>query len=175
MVEGTARAFAPVVGPGTRVLILGSLPGAASIAAGEYYAHPRNLFWTLMGGVIGRELTTLPYAERLAALGRARVGLWDVLAGARRVGSLDAAIRAPERRDLIALAAGLPALRAVGANGRYAAAAAARAFAGSGVVVIPLPSSSPAYAAMPFAAKQAAWNALASHLGDDGTPRHPRG
>ena len=67
------RAFAPVVDEDTRVLVLGSLPGRMSLDAGRYYAHPRNLFWHLIGTVIGRDLASLDYAERLAALRAARV------------------------------------------------------------------------------------------------------
>ena len=116
-----ARAFAPVAGRGTRLLILGSLPGAASLRAGQYYAHPQNGFWRLIGAVIGRDLAALPYPDRLAALPPAGVGLWDVIASAERPGSVDAAIRDPEPADLAALVAGLPALRAVGFNGATAA------------------------------------------------------
>ena len=72
------HAFAPHAGPGTRVLILGSLPGEASLAASQYYAHPRNLFWHLVGSVIGRDLADLPYPERLAALEAAGIGVWDL-------------------------------------------------------------------------------------------------
>ena len=90
-------AFAPIVSPGTRVLILGSLPGEASLAAQRYYAHPQNRFWVLAGAVIGREdLGQLAYEERLAALQDAHVGLWDTIASAHRPGSLDAAIREAE-------------------------------------------------------------------------------
>lgn len=117
-----ARAFAPVAGPGTRVLILGSLPGVASLAAGQYYAHPRNAFWRLAGAVIGADLAGLAYDARLAALRGAGLGLWDVIASAERVGSLDAAIRNPERADVAALVATLPDLRAVAFNGAKAAA-----------------------------------------------------
>ena len=82
------RGFAPVVDERTRVLILGSLPGDASLRAGQYYGHPQNAFWRLVGGVIGRDLAALPYDERLAALRAAGVGLWDVVASAERPGSL---------------------------------------------------------------------------------------
>ena len=114
-------AFAPVAGPGTRLLILGSLPGEASLRAGQYYAHPQNAFWRLIGAAIGREIAALPYPERLAALAAAGVGLWDVVASAERPGSGDAAIRDPEHADLAGLVARLPALRAVGFNGGTAA------------------------------------------------------
>ena len=88
--------FPPVVDAGTRLLILGSLPGDASLKAAQYYAHPRNGFWPLIGGVVGEDLVALPYDQRLTRLLAHGVGLWDVIASAERAGSLDAAIRSPE-------------------------------------------------------------------------------
>lgn len=159
-----AGAFAPVADARTRVLILGSLPGTASLAAGQYYAHPRNDFWRLIGAVTGVELAALPYRARLAALLGAGVGLWDVIASARRRGSLDAAIREAETADLATLAARLPALRAVAFNGAKAAALGRRRLAEvPRLVLIDLPSSSPAHA-RPLAAKLAAWQALGPYL-----------
>ena len=159
------RAFDPVVDANTRLLILGSLPGDASLRAGQYYGHPRNAFWRLIGGVIGRDLAALSYEDRLAALRAAGVGLWDVIASAERPGSLDAAIRAPEAADLRALVATLPALRAVAFNGGKAAklGRAVLADRSEGVALIDLPSSSPAHA-RPFEEKAAAWAALAHAL-----------
>ena len=157
--------FEPVVDANTRLLILGSLPGDASLRAGQYYGHPRNAFWRLIGGVIGRDLAALSYEDRLAALRAAGVGLWDVIASAERPGSLDAAIRAPEAADLRALVATLPALRAVAFNGGKAAklGRAVLADRSEGVALIDLPSSSPAHA-RPFEEKAAAWAALAHPL-----------
>jgi hypoxanthine-DNA glycosylase len=162
-----SHAFAPVVGDGVRVLVLGSLPGTASLAAGQYYAHPRNAFWRLIGAVIGANLAALPYPERLAALTAARVGLWDVVASAERPGSGDAAIRQAEAADLEALVARLPALRAIGFNGATAARIGRRQLGkpGMGLTLLDLPSSSPAHAGMPFAAKLARWKALGGYLG----------
>src|SRR4051794_1456568 len=111
------RSFPPVVNPQVRLLVLGSLPGVRSLAAQRYYAHPQNQFWQLMSGVIGQDLTALAYEARLAALLAARVGLWDVVASARREGSSDAAIRDLVGNDLAGLVATLPALRAIGFNG----------------------------------------------------------
>ena len=91
--------LAPVLAPDTRVLVLGSFPGAASLAAGKYYAHPRNQFWRLISAVIGEDLASLPYEERLPRLLARRFGLWDVLAGCERKGSLDSAIRNPAAND----------------------------------------------------------------------------
>ncbi|HWW11544.1 MAG TPA: DNA-deoxyinosine glycosylase, partial [Brevundimonas sp.] len=71
------RAFDPVVDADTRLLILGSLPGDASLKVGQYYGHPQNAFWRLVGEVVGRDLVALPYPDRLKALRAAHVGLWD--------------------------------------------------------------------------------------------------
>ena len=85
------------------MLVLGSLPGDRSLAEQRYYAHPQNQFWRLIGAAVGRELVQLSYEERLAALREAGVGLWDVVARARREGSSDAAIRDASANDLVAL------------------------------------------------------------------------
>ena len=154
--------FAPVVDMGTRILILGSLPGVASLAAQRYYAHPQNAFWRLVGGAIGVDLSLLDYDARLAALLAHRIGLWDVVATARRAGSLDGAIRDVERHDLGALVATLPALRLVAFNGRTAAAIGTRTLPAATPHRV-LPSSSAAYT-LPFATKAAAWAALAEAL-----------
>lgn len=156
--------FDPVVDASTRLLILGSLPGDASLKAAQYYGHPQNAFWRLIGGVIGLDLAALPYDDRLAALKAAGVGLWDVIASAERPGSLDAAIRRPEAADLRGLVAGLPDLRAVAFNGGTAARLGRAMLAdAAGVSLIALPSSSPAHA-RPFAEKAAAWAVLARSL-----------
>ncbi len=156
--------FPPAVAPNTRVLILGSLPGERSLAEQRYYAHPQNRFWHLAGTLIGRDLAPLAYEERLAALLAAGVGLWDVVASATRSGSLDAAIRAPEHNSLAALAASLPGLRAVGFNGATAARIGMPQLDGTRLAVIPLPSSSPAFAAMKLAEKERRWCELAQFL-----------
>ncbi|MES2833822.1 MAG: DNA-deoxyinosine glycosylase [Pseudomonadota bacterium] len=157
-------AFAPVVDAHTRLLILGSLPGDASLKAAQYYAHPQNAFWRLTGGVIGRDLAALPYVDRLEALKAARIGLWDVIAGAERQGSLDGAIRNAEAADLQRLIAGLPELRAVAFNGGTAARIGRRSLTGMDAALIDLPSSSPAFT-KPFVEKAEAWSALKAFLG----------
>lgn len=157
--------FPPVVAPDTRVLVLGSLPGDRSLAAGRYYAHPRNRFWHLIGRAIGLELEPLDYEARLAALLRARVGLWDTVGSARRIGSLDTAIREAEPNPLADLAASLPDLRAVGFNGKASALVGMPLLAGRGLALIPLPSSSPANASVPLAEKEKLWAALGEFLG----------
>ncbi len=152
--------FAPVVDTETRLLILGSLPGDASLKAAQYYAHPRNAFWPLMGGVLGEDLLALRYEQRLDRLKARSVGLWDVIASAERSGSLDAEIRSPEAADLRGLIGGLPRLRAVAFNGKLAAKLGRRIIGDvAGVRLVDLPSSSPAHA-IPLAGKAKIWNSL---------------
>lgn len=153
-----------MVAPDTRVLILGSLPGERSLAEGRYYAHPRNLFWRLVGGVLGRDLEALDYEARLAALIGARIGLWDVVASARREGSLDTSIREAQHNPLADLAGSLPDLRAAAFNGAKSARAGTPLLAHSDIALLALPSSSPAYAAMPFAEKLRLWGAIGEFI-----------
>ena len=156
--------FAPVVRADTRVLILGSLPGERSLAVARYYAHPRNLFWRLVGEAIGRDIAELQYESRLAALLEAGIGLWDTVASARREGSLDAAIREAEHNPLADLAATLTQLRAVAFNGATSAKIGTALLAGTSLALLPLPSSSPAYAAMPYAEKARLWRQIGEFL-----------
>lgn len=154
------KAFAPVVDANTRLLILGSLPGDASLAAQQYYAHPQNAFWRLVGRVLGQDLIALPYPERVQAVQAAGIGLWDVIAGGERKGSLDAAIRNAEFADLNRLVDALPALGAVAFNGALAARTGRRLLGEQpNLTLIDLPSSSPAHA-RPFEQKAAVWDQL---------------
>jgi double-stranded uracil-DNA glycosylase len=158
------QSFPPVVRPDTRLLILGSLPGESSLAAGRYYAHPRNLFWNLMEQVLETQLVALDYTDRLAALQAHGVGLWDSVQSATRKGSLDADMRDIESTDLPALTATLPALTAVAFNGRASEKAGQPQLAGSTLALVALPSSSPAHAAMNFADKLRHWTKLREFL-----------
>lgn len=160
-----SSAFAAVTDAATRVLILGSLPGTASLAAAQYYAHPRNLFWRLVGAALERpELPTLLYAERLLALRSAGIGLSDVYTSAERKGSLDQAIRAAETAPLAALVSSLPALRAIAFNGQKAATIGRRVLSSTNLTLIDLSSSSPANAAISFAEKLNRWVVLRDYL-----------
>jgi TDG/mug DNA glycosylase family protein len=164
-VEALKFAFDPAIDPHTQVLILGSLPGEASLARGQYYAHPQNQFWRLVGEVLEQsDFARLPYEERLAILRTTGIGLWDTVRSAQRKGTLDAAIRNPIHAPLEQFAATLPQLRAVGFNGAKSAAIGRRLLAGTDLALIDLPSSSPAYAGMPFAEKAARWRKLREFL-----------
>jgi hypoxanthine-DNA glycosylase len=159
--------FPPVVRPDTRLLLLGSLPGARSLAAQRYYAHPQNQFWRLVGAVMDRPLEALAYKERLEALLAAGIGLWDTVASARRPGSLDADIRLHESSDLAGLVRTLPKLRAIGFNGGTSARIG-RSQLGpqERLALVDLPSSSPAYT-LAFEAKLRVWSQLRRYLSDD--------
>jgi hypoxanthine-DNA glycosylase len=165
------RGLRPVVGRETCVLILGSFPGEASLAAKQYYAHPRNHFWPLVGALTGARLATMPYRERLAALRSHGIGLWDVYVACSRRGSLDGAIRDAERGELARVRRAAPALRLVCFNGQTAARALP-AWRDAGYATLALPSSSPAYT-RPFAEKLERWSEIRRFLEDaqaGGTP-----
>lgn len=158
--------FPPVVDADTRVLILGSLPGDASLALAQYYGHPRNAFWRLIEAVLDAPLVALSYEDRLATLLSRGVGLWDVIGEASRRGSLDADIQDATANDLTALIRTLPRLRAVAFNGGAAARLGGRLLAPAAdrLVLLSLPSSSPAHAARSFDEKLAAWKAIRAWL-----------
>jgi hypoxanthine-DNA glycosylase len=149
----------PVVGPDIRVLILGSFPGAASLAAQQYYAHPRNALWPILSALTGEDLAGMPYALRLPRLLARGFGLWDVLGACEREGSLDSAIRKPAANDFARLRELCPELRTVGFNGQTSGKFAPQ-FAAEGYRTVVLPSTSPAHAALPFESKLASWRQL---------------
>ncbi|PHV11446.1 DNA-deoxyinosine glycosylase [Chitinimonas sp. BJB300] len=161
------RCFPPVVDAHTRVLLLGSLPGEASLKANRYYAHPQNRCWHLLGEVLGIPLVDQTYIDRLAALLRHGVGLWDVIAEADRPGSLDAAIRNQAHNDLHQLVNQLPNLHTIAFNGGTAARLGRRQLADltKPLQLLDLPSSSPAYT-LPYAEKLTRWQMLVSQIGE---------
>lgn len=152
----------PVLGRDARVLILGSFPGEASLAARQYYAHPRNHFWPLVGAVLDVPLATLPYRERLATLRRHRIALWDAIVACERKGSLDGSIRNAERGDIARVRRAAPLLTLVCFNGKTSARAEP-VWREAGYATLVLPSSSPAYTRL-LAEKFAAWRAIGEFL-----------
>lgn len=164
--------IAPVYRSDARVLILGSLPGDASIATARYYAHPRNQFWHLLGNVIGVCLIEMEYNKRIEAIKNSGVALWDVIGEAHRPGSLDQKIRDVQLNDLSAFTHKLPNLRAVAFNGRKASDLARKVFATAAPHILILPSSSPANT-QNFDAKLVHWAAISDHL--NGQIERPRG
>jgi hypoxanthine-DNA glycosylase len=161
------RGLPPVRGLGSRVLVLGSMPGAASLDAQAYYAHPRNAFWPLLGELIGLD-PTAPYPARLAALRAAGLALWDVIGACRRHGSLDSAI-APDSivvNDVVGLVRDAPSIHTIITNGGLAARLYRRHLAARLPTLTwhALPSTSPANARGGLATKRSAWAPLAAAL-----------
>lgn len=159
--------FPPLATPAAHTLILGSMPGAASLAAARYYAHPHNQFWRLMGDVLDIA-PDLPYAERTLALTAQGYALWDVLGACRRSGSLDSGILKDslEVNDLSGFLAAHRDIRRIFFNGAEADRlfrrhVGPRLDGRNAPECTRLPSTSPTYAAMNYATKLAAWRAIA--------------
>ena len=148
--------LAPVVDARTRLVVLGSFPGAASLQAGQYYAHPRNQFWPILGALWGVDLAGAGYDRRLQELGARGLGLWDVYASCVRPGSLDRSIQNPVCNDLSELTRRAPQLQAIAHNGAESARSMRRT-AALGWTVYRLPSTSPAHAGWSLERKLAAW------------------
>jgi len=155
----------PIARADARLFVLGSLPGDASLAARQYYAHPTNQFWRLLGSAIGEELAGLGYEQRLERLAGRRVGLWDVIASASRRGSLDQAIRIAEHNEVEQLLSNYAELRAIAFNGTTAARVGRRLIGDPPpqVALIDLPSSSAANTTT-FAHKASEWARLGEFL-----------
>lgn len=159
------RSFGPVVGKGARALILGSMPGEASLAARQYYAHPRNAFWRIMSAIFGAK-EGLSYASRLRLLTGNGIALWDVLGSCARRGSSDSAIERSSMRpnDLAGFLPQHPGIRRVFFNGAkaeecYRRHVLASLPPGLEIEYRRLPSTSPAHAGVTGAAKLKAWRA----------------
>ncbi len=150
------QGFAPVISRHAHRLILGSFPSEVSLAAGQYYAHPRNQFWRLLGDLTGEPLAARPYSERLKRVLVHRIGIWDVLHACERQGSGDAAIRNYQANTFARLRRLAPSLASVAFNGQTAGRFAPT-FAAGGFQVAVLPSSSPAHAGRTYEQKLTIW------------------
>lgn len=156
------ESFAPAGRTDASVLILGSMPGEASLRAGEYYAHARNHFWPFMGEIVGA-VPQMPYAERLSHLHDAGIALWDVLQQCERSGSLDSAIvgRTVRTNDFAAFLERHPHIRWVLFNGARAESDFLRSqspvIGRFGLACRRLPSTSPANASQPREDKLRQW------------------
>jgi len=163
------RSFPPAVAAHARILILGSMPGVASLDAQQYYAHPRNAFWPLMADLLAID-RELPYRQRLQQLTAAGVALWDVIAACERPGSLDAAIvpDSVQANDFSAFFTVHRDIRHIFFNGGAAASAfrrhVQRDFPGTLPPCTQLPSTSPAHAARNYAQKREAWRVIVDVL-----------
>ena len=153
-----------VVDADTRLIVLGSFPGVASLQAQQYYGHPRNHFWPILSALWRVDLKTATYPERLEAARAHGLGLWDVYASCEREGSLDSAIANARVNDLASLLRRAPKLEAIAHNGGESARAM-RVTRVLGLPVYRLPSTSPANASWNFERKLAAWRAVFEQYG----------
>ena len=161
-----SEGFPPIARADARVLVLGSLPGVRSLSEQQYYAHPQNAFWRIMDDVFG---VSGSYDRRCAGLLQQNIAVWDVLRSSERPGSLDADIRqetaAPN--DFGEFFDTHPDIELIVFNGRKAEQMFCRLVAGVGRYQhrrVGLPSTSPAYAAMPYQGKLKLWNAALDFL-----------
>jgi len=153
-----AQGFPPVVDAGIETLILGSFPSVASLGKAQYYGHPQNQFWRLVGAVIGEPLPEMEYERRLRALLEHRIGLWDIIGACKREGSLDSDIRNPRHNDFDRVTRIATKLRRVCFNGKTAGRMEPP-FIEGGFETIVLPSSSPANT-MRFEEKLQQWRQI---------------
>jgi double-stranded uracil-DNA glycosylase len=156
------RGLPPLLAPDARVLILGSFPSEASLAARQYYAHPRNHFWPVLSALLNEPLVEMSYPARTACVRARGIAIWDTIVACERAGSLDAAIRNAERGEIARVRRVARGLRAVCFNGGTAARAEP-AWRAQGFATLVLPSTSPAYT-LPLARKVDAWRALMEYL-----------
>lgn len=161
-----SQSFAPVACRDARILILGSMPGVASLEATQYYAFPRNAFWKIMGDLFAAG-PELEYQERLATLIRNRIALWDVVAACQRPGSLDSAISETglATNDFATFLARHPGIGHIYFNGQKAADLFRKKVLpalGGQYQYQTLPSTSPANAAKSYAEKLQAWSVIKS-------------
>lgn len=155
--------FPPVASPTAKVLILGSMPGNKSLQQHQYYAHPMNAFWKIMGELVGAD-PQLPYPARLDRLRQSGIALWDVLASCERASSLDSHIRNETANDFATFFAQHPGIARVFFNGGKAEQSFRKFVLGKQALpelaFCRLPSTSPAHAGMRYADKLKAWRAI---------------
>jgi hypoxanthine-DNA glycosylase len=154
------RSFPPVAESDATVLILGSMPGKESLKQSQYYAHPQNAFWKIMGELVGAQ-PQLPYNERLQKLTAAHIALWDVLKTCEREGSLDSDIQNETSNDFASFFRKHPFITQVFFNGAKAEQSFKRIVLGKQELpplkFVRLPSTSPAHAGMSYAEKLKVW------------------
>ena len=160
--------FPPISTVAATVLILGSMPGDRSLRESQYYAHPQNAFWRILGQLIGLDPRS-PYELRVAAMNRAGIALWDVIHSCDRPGSLDGDILSSSIKpnDFISFFRDHPQIELVCFNGATAAQCFQRWVLPSlepmELQYLRVPSTSPAHT-ISFARKAEAWSAIVAYL-----------
>jgi hypoxanthine-DNA glycosylase len=164
MKDNICRSFRPVIDHRSRVLVLGSMPGPVALRKREYYGFNGNHFWTIMPALLGEQKTEV-YEEKLAMVRKHRVALWDVLKSCTRPTAMDSDIRNIVPNKIPELLKGYPHIRAVFVNGQFGYKTFQKHFGPDiGIPVHPLPSSSPANAAMPLSEKISRWRVILKFL-----------
>lgn len=160
------QGFPPIESSTARTLVLGTMPGRASLEAGEYYAHPRNAFWRIFGELLGFDPRDA-YERRAARLVASGIAVWDVLRACRRRGSLDHDIEAESAvaNDFAGFFAAHPRIDRIFCNGSgaerlYRKHVFRAQVAVPAIAPVRLPSTSPAHAARSLAEKTAAWSVV---------------
>jgi hypoxanthine-DNA glycosylase len=163
------HSFAPIAAPNAKIVILGSIPGIASLTAGEYYAHPRNLFWQIIADLLNSP-PLQDYPSKIQMLHNAQIALWDVMQSCYRPGSLDAAIDKDSviANDFNNFFKTHPQIQQVFFNGAAAEQAFRRlalpSLAKKTLILQKLPSTSPAHAAMSYQQKLESWKLILSPI-----------
>jgi hypoxanthine-DNA glycosylase len=160
------RSFPPIADARARVLVLGTLPGEESLRRGEYYAHPRNLFWPIVFGLFNTT-PVADYAEKVAFVKARRIALWDVCEIGEREASADSTIRREQPNAIDQLLDAHPLICSVAFNGTGAQRLHDRHFPRhANLAYLALPSTSPAHARMDYADKLVRWMALREVLSE---------
>lgn len=153
------KGFSPVIDKRARILILGSFPGPTALARNQYYGYPGNHFWKIVFGVIGED-PPADYRDKIDALRRNRIALWDVISNCCRKGASDTSILRPVFNDIPSLIRSYPGIRAVFCNGRKAHSIYSARYKGIGVSFKYLPSTSPANAGHSYDYKLRRWRII---------------
>ena len=141
--------FLPAINNGCKILILGSMPGVKSLERQEYYAHPQNRFWKVMGKLCKEPgLAGFSYEGKLKSLLDKGFALWDVIKFCKRDGSLDSDITDEIPNDIRALLQEYKGIRVIFLNGNKAYSSFKKHFPDllNKYRCVKLPSTSPANA-----------------------------
>lgn len=138
--------FPPFVNADAEILILGTMPGAMSLAKQEYYAHRQNVFWKIMYTIFSDGIVSEAFSQKVALLTAHNIALWDVLAHCERKGSLDSNIKNQVENDILGLLSEYPKIRKILFNGKESHRFFMKKFGPiAGVSLEVMPSTSPAY------------------------------
>lgn len=154
------HSFAPYVNSKTEILILGTMPGIASLEKQEYYAHKRNHFWRIMYTLLRALPISEIFEEKIKLLESHHIGLWDVLQHCERKGSLDVHIKNQKENDFETLFQKHPSIHKIVFNGKESHCYFTKKFGQiKGITYYVMPSTSPANT-MSFEKKLEIWSTI---------------